>query len=183
MQSVTARAALAAALALAACSGGAGKGEGKPQETQMQLSIPAIAAGASVPVQFTCDGEDRSPALEWSGAPEGTKSFALILDDPDAPGGTFRHWGVYDIPPTVTALHEGAGNEASFMQAQNGFGSTGYHGPCPPKGDKAHRYRFKLFALDVPELDVGVKPKVEELETALDNHVLARAQATASFGH
>ena len=183
MRSVTAKVALAAMLALAACSGGAGKGDAKPQEANMQLSIPAIAAGASVPVKFTCDGEDKSPALEWSGAPEGTKSFGLILDDPDAPGGTFRHWGVYDIPPTVTGLHEGAGNEASFMQAENSFGSTGYRGPCPPKGDKPHRYRFKLFALDVQELDVGAKPKVEDLEKALGDHVLAQAEVVAPFGH
>ena len=182
MPRVIAKAALAATLALAACSGGARKGDAKPQETNMQLSIPAIAAGASVPAKFTCDGEDKSPALEWSGAPEGTKSFALILDDSDAPGGTFRHWGVYDIPPTVTGLHEGAGNEASFMQAENGFGSTGYRGPCPPKGDKPHHYRFKLFALDVPELDVGAKPRVEEVENALDGHVLAKAEVVAPFG-
>ena len=101
----------------------------------------------------------------------------------DAPGGTFRHWGVYDIPPTVTGLHEGAGNEASFMQAENSFGSTGYRGPCPPKGDKPHRYRFKLFALDVQELDVGAKPKVEDLEKALGDHVLAQAEVVAPFGH
>lgn len=149
----------------------------------MQLSIPAITVGSPIPTQFTCDGADKSPALEWSGAPEGTKGFALILDDPDAPAGTFRHWGVYDIPPTVTGLHEGAGNQAGFMQAQNGFGSIGYRGPCPPKGDKPHRYHFKLFALDVPELGVGAKPKVEELEKALDGHVLAKAEVMAPFGH
>ena len=149
----------------------------------MQFSIPAIAAGASVPIMFTCDGEDYSPALVWAVAPEGSNSLALFLDDPDAPGGTFRHWGVYDIPPTVTGLHEGAGNEDGFMQAQNGFGSTGYRGPCPPKGDKPHRYRFKLFALDVPELDVGAKPKIEELEKAADGHAVAKAEVTVSFGH
>ncbi|HEX7711989.1 MAG TPA: YbhB/YbcL family Raf kinase inhibitor-like protein [Sphingomonadaceae bacterium] len=182
MRSVTAKVALAAMLALAACSGGAGKGDAKPQEANMQLSIPAIAAGASVPVKFTCDGEDTSPALEWSGAPEDTKSLVLILDDPDAPGGTFRHWGIYDIPPTVTGLHEGAANEDGFMQAENGFGSQGYLGPCPPKGDRPHHYHFKLFALDVAELDVGAKPKVEEVEKALDTHVLAKAEVVASYG-
>lgn len=182
MRGGMAKAALAATLVLAACTG-AGKGEVKPQETNMQFSIPAIAAGSSVPVKFTCDGDDTSPALEWSGAPEGTKSFAVILDDPDAPGGTFRHWGVYDIPAVVTGLHEGAGNGAGFMQAENGFGSTGYRGPCPPRGDRPHRYRFRLIALDAAELDVSAKPKVAEMDKALKGHVLAHTQVVATFGH
>ena len=168
---------LLVALPQAACSGAS-----QPKEHAMKLSIPAFAPGAPVPVQFTCDGADRSPSMEWSDVPGGTRSFALVVDDPDAPGGTFTHWGAYNIPVTVHHLAEGAGTGgADFAQARNDFDAPFYRGPCPPKGRGAHRYRFTLYALDVPQIDPGPHPLVLDLESAMKGHVLASAQVVASY--
>lgn len=149
----------------------------------MQLSIPALTAGEPIPGRFTCEGEDRSPALEWSDPPAGIRSLALIVDDPDAPAGVFGHWGAYDIDAGQRRLEEGAGNAeaAPFRQARNDFGVQHYRGPCPPHGHGPHRYRFKLFALDVARLGVGDAPRLAELEKAMEGHILARAVFTASY--
>ena len=149
----------------------------------MQLSIPAFAASQPIPVQFTCEGEDRSPAVEWSGPPAGTRSFALIVDDPDAPAGVFAHWGAYDIEAGARRLDEGAGNAAGapFRQARNDFGVQRYRGPCPPRGHGVHHYRFKLFALDVAQLGIGHAPGIAELERALDGHIMASARFIATY--
>lgn len=163
----------------------AGCGEGTGSETgAMKLAIPALASGKDIPARFTCDGEDRSPALEWSDPPAGTRSFALILDDPDAPGGVFRHWGAYDIEPATRQLAEGAGNaaDAPFRQARNDFGAQGYRGPCPPRGHGPHRYRFTLYALDAASLGAGNAPSVADVEQAVTGHVLDVARATAPYG-
>jgi hypothetical protein len=166
-------------LALAGC-------DGSPREESeaMELAIQAFASGKPVPARFTCDGADLSPALQWSDPPAGTRSFALIVDDPDAPGGVFSHWGAYDIAASARGLDEGAGNaaHAPFRQAQNDFGVQGYRGPCPPRGHGVHRYRFKLLALDVVPLEVGPAPRVGELERAAGAHVLGHASVTATYG-
>ena len=107
--------------------------------------------------------------------PEGTQSFALIVDDPDAPSGTFRHWGAYDIPADARSP------SGSFQQAANDFGKTGYGGPCPPKGHGPHHYRFKLMALDVDKLDIGSNPKVAQLEAEAEKHLLGRAELTGTY--
>jgi Raf kinase inhibitor-like YbhB/YbcL family protein len=150
----------------------------------MKLAAPAIADGAAIPRQFTCDGGGRSPALTWSGHPAGTKSFALVLDDPDAPGGTFAHWAVFDIGPNVHALGEGAGsaNNSALHQAVNDFGTPGYGAPCPPPGRGPHHYHFQLFALDVPSLGLSPSPKVFEVRQAVEDHVLDTAELTATYG-
>ena len=148
----------------------------------MKLSIPAFTPGAPVPRDNTCDGADLSPAIEWSQVPAGTRSFALVVDDPDAPGGTFTHWGAYDIPVTMHRLPEGAGViGADFAQARNDFDAPFYNGPCPPRHRGAHRYRFTLYALDVPRIDPGPHPLVLDLEKAMEGHVLASAQVVASY--
>ena len=113
-------------------------------------------------------------ALQWSEPPAGTRSFALIVDDPDAPGGTFRHWGAYDIPASARSL----GGE--FAQAVNDFGKPGYGGPCPPRGHGPHRYRFKLLALDVDELNLS-GPSIAKLEAEAEKRQLGRAQLTGTF--
>lgn len=149
----------------------------------INLSVPALATAVAIPPQFTCDGRDRSPELTWSGAPAGTRSYAVILDDPDAPGGTFDHWAVFDIDAKVDGLAEGAGNGAipAARQARNDFGGEGYRGPCPPPGHGTHNYRFRLFALDLAKLDVGASPGIDEVEQALGGHVLGTAAVTATY--
>src|SRR5215831_16591109 len=117
----------------------------------MQLTSTAFTEDGNIPKQHTGDGKDISPELHWSGAPTGTKSFALICDDPDAPRGTWVHWVVFNLPPAKTVLPEGVpttGKLASgAVQGKNDFGKLGYGGPSPPKG-KPHRYFFKIYALD-----------------------------------
>lgn len=128
-------------------------------------------------MRHTCDGSDLSPRLTWTDAPEGTQSLALVMDDPDAPRGTFTHWVLYDLPAELRELGEGA---APGTHGRNSFGRTGYGGPCPPPGDEPHRYRFTLYALDLPEvaLELGTR---EELESKIDAHVLATARLVGRY--
>lgn len=135
------------------------------------LSSPAFADGAAIPARHTCDGDDVSPRLIWSGAPDGTRSLALVMDDPDAPRSTFTHWVVYDLPSDLAELAEGS---TQGTQGRNSFGRTGYGGPCPPPGDDPHRYRFSLYALDVPTLGLANGTR-EELERKIETHVLGTA--------
>jgi Raf kinase inhibitor-like YbhB/YbcL family protein len=181
---------LAAALLLIGLVGcGAGNqsdnqlsGEGPMENatlTTFALTSEAFTDGQTIPTQFTCDGADESPPLAWGDPPDGTRSFALIVDDPDAPSGTFRHWGIFDIPATARSFAAGQGG--AFPQAVNDFGKPHYGGPCPPKGHGVHRYRFKLLALAVDRLDVGASPKVAEVEAKAEQHVLARAELTGTY--
>ena len=147
--------------------------------TTFTLTSDAFADGQAIPTQFTCDGADQPPPLTWSEPPEGTRSLALIVDDPDAPSGTFRHWGAFDIPASTRAI--GGGQGGTFPQAVNDFGNPHYGGPCPPKGHGPHRYRFKLLALDVDRLDVGASPKVSEVEARAGQHLLGRAELTGTY--
>lgn len=150
----------------------------------MRLTSGAFAHGEAIPRQFTCDGDDFSPPLDWTGAPRETKSFVLLVDDLDAPGGIFRHWACFDIPPHHTGLLEGAGRPEGFedfRHAVNDFGELGYNGPCPPHGHGLHRYRFRLFALDCPELTIRTHPKCEEVETLARKHLLSEARLTGLY--
>jgi Raf kinase inhibitor-like YbhB/YbcL family protein len=142
------------------------------------LSSGDLAQGRPIPVAFTCDGTDRSPALNWDEPPEGTKSLALVVDDPDAPSGLFRHWGVYDIPVETRSISSG---QTIGKQAVNDFGKSGYGGPCPPKGHGPHHYHFKLFALDVATLDLPADPKVADVEQAARGHAVAQAELVAPY--
>jgi Raf kinase inhibitor-like YbhB/YbcL family protein len=136
------------------------------------ITSSAVVDDGSIPRRHTCDGEDRSPPLSWSAPPTGTRSLALILDDPDAPGGRFIHWLAWGIPGTPGGLAEG---EAPPREGRNDFGSVGYRGPCPPRGHGRHRYRFRLHAV-AEELRVAPGAGVEELERALTGNVLAVAE-------
>ena len=137
-----------------------------------QLNVARFAEGAAIPRRHTCEGEDISPALKWSGAPAETRSFALILDDPDAPAGNWNHWLLYEIPAATAELREGT---RLGVSGTNDFGRSGYGGPCPPRGHGPHRYFFKIMALKV--LSPGIPPgaKRVQLDRALKGHVLAEA--------
>lgn len=151
---------------------------------QFTMSSPDIADGQPIDRVYTCDGADQSPRLEWPEAPPGTRSFALIMDDPDAPNGTFRHWGVFNMPDTRTSVERGEGNGGSntnFIQAVNDFGNSGYGGPCPPEGHGPHRYRFKLYALDVDGLKLPPDAKIADVEREAQRHTIAKAEITGTY--
>ena len=148
-----------------------------------ELRSPAFKQGEDIPKKYTCEGEDISPALKWTGAPEGTKSFALINDDPDAPVGIWVHWVIYDLPADSTGLKEGISKEPMLAdrskQGLTDFGALGYGGPCPPPG-KPHRYFFKLYALDVMlNLNPGATKK--QLLKAMEGHILSETQLFGTY--
>lgn len=147
------------------------------------LVSPSFQQEAFIPREYTVDGEDRSPNLVWEGEPAGTQSFALIVDDPDAPAGDWVHWVVYNIPKTWHELKEGYSEPAfgaeGVVQGINDFGSIGYMGPSPPPG-KPHRYFFKLYALDdVLVISDGVNKNA--LEKAMKGHVLGKAELVGQY--
>lgn len=152
----------------------------------LTLSSPAFAHGEPMPRVCTCEGEDRSPPLSWSGAPPGTKSFAFIVDDPDAPDPkapkrTYVHWVLYDVPANVTALPDGASSDRlprGSVELKNDSGGTRYKGPCPPIG--RHRYFHKLYALDAT-LGKVADPTKSGLLKAMDGHVLAQAELVGTY--
>ncbi|MDE1932539.1 YbhB/YbcL family Raf kinase inhibitor-like protein [Bradyrhizobium sp.] len=141
----------------------------------MKLSSSAFADGAAIPRRFTCDGEDISPPLQWSNAPEVTRSLILLCDDPDAPAGTWHHWAIYDIPPTSTELVENLAEKAKMKQAVNDFRKTGYGGPCPPHGHGPHHYHFRLLALSTDHLRVQPNPSCRQVEREARKFILAEA--------
>ena len=141
-----------------------------------ELVIAAFSDGAGIPKLHTCEGADLSPAIEWQGEPSATRSFTLIVDDPDAPAGTWNHWLLYDIPASVHALAQGFRPGKPGLSGKNDFGKQGYGGPCPPRGHGPHRYFFKLHALDVDTLELNVGAARKQLDKALAGHILATAQ-------
>lgn len=150
----------------------------------MKLTSTAFASHGEIPAKYTCEGEDLAPPLAWSGAPAGTRSFALIVDDPDAPDPaapkmTWVHWVLYDLPPSVHALPEGGRPlPPGAREGRNDWKRTGYGGPCPPIG--RHRYFFKLYALDAPLGDLKTPTKAA-LEAAMRGHVLAQAELVGTY--
>jgi hypothetical protein len=146
--------------------------------SKISLASDAFENGRPIPQQYTCDGADQTPTLHWSEAPPGTKSFALVVDDPDAPSGIFRHWGVYDIPASARSL---GGGQRVGTEVTNGFGKPGYGGPCPPKGHGAHHYHFKLFALNVDRLNLGPSSKVADVENEASRHAIAQGELVGTY--
>lgn len=152
----------------------------------LALTSPAFTPGGGIPKQYTCEGADISPALQWSGAPAGTKSFVLIVDDPDAPDPrapkmTYVHWVLYNLPATVNRLPEDekkSGLPAGALEGLNDWKRTGYGGPCPPIG--RHRYFFKLYALDTVLPDLKTPTKAQLLE-AMKGHELAQTQLIGTY--
>ncbi len=149
----------------------------------MQLTSTAFTEGGQIPIKHTCDDQDVSPPLKWSGVPVSARSLVLIADDPDAPVGTWTHWVLFDLPPAVTELAESQPatqylpNQAK--QGLNDFRRLGYGGPCPPPG-KPHRYFFKVYALDtLLELKPGASKK--DVEHAMEKHILAQGQLMGTY--
>jgi Raf kinase inhibitor-like YbhB/YbcL family protein len=149
----------------------------------VQLETSAFPPGGDIPVRFTCDGSDDSPALEWTEPPAGTQSFTLVADDPDAPRGTWVHWVLYDLPARARELPEAVPPDKELVsgarQGRNDFRKIGYGGPCPPPGP-AHRYYFRLFALDRA---LGLKSGAtrNEIDRAMEGHILARAELMGRY--
>ena len=144
----------------------------------MRVTSSAFHDGAAIPRRYTCDGENVSPSLHWTGAPAETRSFVLLCDDPDAPAGVWRHWAVYDIPSAASELPEDVGPDGagqSFKQAINDFHRPGYGGPCPPRQHGAHHYRFRLLALSRIELGLPENPSCKEVEQAAKKCAIAEA--------
>jgi Raf kinase inhibitor-like YbhB/YbcL family protein len=147
-------------------------------EPTFNLTSTAFSEGGAIPRHLTCDGENVSPDLTWAGAPDGTQVLALIVTDPDAR--SFVHWIAYDLTGTPTGgLPAGvSASPDAPPQGTNDFGRTGYGGPCPPSG--THRYVFALHAMDGP-LDLAGAPRIEDVERAMDGHVLARTALTGTY--
>lgn len=149
----------------------------------LHLESSAFGEGDIMPVRYTCEGSDRSPPLMWSDVPKGTKSFALLADDPDAPAGTWDHWVLFNLPVDTTQLHEGLFNRETLpngaIQGLNSFGKIGYNGPCPPKGS-THRYFFKLYALD-EMLSLTSKATKADVEQAMKGHILGQTQLMVHY--
>ena len=147
-----------------------------------EIKSSAFNNGSAIPSKYTCDGQDVSPPLNWSGAPSGTKSFALIADDPDAPVGTWVHWVAWNIPATAAGLKEALEKNAALTdgtrQGLSDFKRAGYGGPCPPSG--THRYMFKLYALDTV-IDLDQTTTKAKLETAMKGHVLAQTTLMGTY--
>jgi len=148
-----------------------------------KISSPAFSEGQPIPKVYTCSGGNYSPQIQWANPPQGTKSFALVVDDPDAPGGTFTHWIIFNIAADKTSLDEKASPNgtlpAGSIEGRSDFGAVGYGGPCPPPG-KAHRYFFKLYALDSTlSLQPGVKKDI--FVKAIQSHIKAQAQMIGTF--
>jgi len=149
-----------------------------------QISNTVFSNGQTIPKKFTCDGPDVSPQLSWKEAPAATQSFALIMDDPDAPSGTWVHWVLYNLPANTSELPEGMDKPeqlaAVALQGRNDFRKIGYGGPCPPRGTP-HRYYFKLYALDT-KLDLKGGATKSDLEHAMKGHILGEAELMGRYG-
>lgn len=149
------------------------------QLAALEITSSAFGKGELIPAKYTCDGENISPALEWSGFPKKTKSFALIVEDPDAPSGTVDHWILYNIPSDVNSLSEAIKDyPKGALGGQNYKGSTAYAGPCPP--DKLHRYFFKIYALDT-QLNLKEGASKQELLSAMNEHILEQAELIGRY--
>jgi hypothetical protein len=184
MRSFAARVALAALLFTAGTITAVADG--------FRLTSTDLSDGTAVPLQFVhsdygCGGDNESPALSWHGAPQGTRSFAVTVFDPDAPTGHgWWHWAVANLPPSTTVLPRGSGNAQghalpeSAVQLRNDFGNARYGGPCPPPG-APHRYRFRVYAVDVARLPVHDGDPAPSLETALQGHILGMTQIVARY--
>lgn len=157
----------------------------EPKEGAMELTVssPVFQQAERIPTKYTCEGQDVSPPLTWSEPPPGTQSLALIMDDPDAPGGVFTHWVIFSIPSDSRSFPEALPTQAELpthaLQGKNGFSRIGYGGPCPPAG-RPHHYQFTLYAVDqVLNLKAGVSKK--QLLDAIEGHILAQGTLTGTY--
>jgi len=158
------------------------KSQVQDRTEKFSLTSQGFQNGGTIPAKYTCDGKDISPPLSWGTVPDGAKSLALIVDDPDAPGGIFTHWVLFNLPATTRSLPEGVPKldrlDGGGIQGMNNFDKKGYNGPCPPK---LHTYRFILYALDF-ELDLKPGVTRQEVHKAMEGHVLAKAELDGKYG-
>jgi Raf kinase inhibitor-like YbhB/YbcL family protein len=159
-----------------------GTKDGRGVDMAIDLTSAAFGKGGAIASRYTCDGLGSSPPLSWDSVPNGTQSLALTVHDPDAPGGTFVHWVIYDLPPDTRRLPEDVPNRRTLPsgaeQGLNGAGTIGYTGPCPPSG--THRYIFEIYALET-KLDLGGGATAQRLSDAVDGHVLAEGQLAGTY--
>jgi Raf kinase inhibitor-like YbhB/YbcL family protein len=150
----------------------------------LKLTSTAFNNGSSIPTEHTCDGANFSPPLTWSEVPPGTKSLALLVNDPDAPVGNFTHWILFNIPPGADGLPENTAADERLdtgaIQGKNGFGNIGYGGPCPPAGDDAHRYFFRICALDT-ELGLDSNASMQDITAAMDGHIIEEDELMGTY--
>jgi Raf kinase inhibitor-like YbhB/YbcL family protein len=155
----------------------------KEENNMENISISAeeFKEGETIPDEFTCEGKDISPSLSWKGIPAGTKSIALIMDDPDAPGGTFVHWVLYNMPAETQKLPKAMPLNLTdgSMHGMTNFGRPGYGGPCPPPG-KPHRYYFKIYALDT-KLNLPPGASKNQVESAMKGHIIAKGELMGKY--
>jgi len=148
----------------------------------LSLTSPAFAHGQPIPARFTCDGEDVSPPLNWGEPPAGTRSFVLIMDDPDAPAGTWTHWVLFNLPAGARSLEEAVPAletlTSGARHGKNSWGKLGYGGPCPPAG--THRYFFRLYALDI-SLDLAPGAAKKDVQSAMQGHILAQGELMGTY--
>jgi len=174
--------ALVVSVAVAACGSG-DQIELEEASVSLEISSTAFVEGDTIPTRFTCDGDDVSPPLTWTGTPSESRSIALIADDPDAPRGTWVHWVLYGLPPKAAGLPEAVpGREELDTGARHGkndFGRSDYGGPCPPRGSP-HRYFFKVYALDV-EITLGSGATKQALSEAMQGHILAQGELMGRY--
>lgn len=174
---------LVAAVALAAgCASDTGESvKGPPPQAPplITLDSPAFQKGGKIPKQFTCDGDDRSPPLRWSGVPKGAKDLALLVEDPGTRGGIFVHWSAWEIPPATTAIDGRLPDGA--RQGANSFGEARYDGPCPPKGDDPHRYSYIVYALSAP-LGLEKGAGAREVRKKIAGLAIARGETFGTYG-
>jgi Raf kinase inhibitor-like YbhB/YbcL family protein len=158
--------------------------ESEVKTMKIAITSNEFASGEVIPVRFTCDGQDISPPLRWGQAPEGTKSFALLVEDPDAPSGTFDHWVLFNIPPVTTELSEGIPNlpvlDYGMKQGVNGFKRIGYGGPCPPRQDDPHHYFFRIYALEI-ELPIQEGASKDDVRRAMEGHIIAEGVLVGTY--
>ena len=177
---LTIAATLLAAAALAGCGSDDDSGSGAESPKTIVVKSPVLKEGAVMPAPFTCDGVDVSPPVAWIKLPQGTKSVALTMEDPDASGGDFVHWSLYNIPPIGVGIAAGQ-LPLGARQGRNSFGKEGHGGPCPPKGDDAHHYVITVYGLRQPiPIDVGTPPAKVRAEIA--RLALARGTLTTLYG-
>jgi Raf kinase inhibitor-like YbhB/YbcL family protein len=144
--------------------------------SSLTVTSSAFSANGAIPTEYTCDGSETSPPLAWSGVPSGARSVAILVEDPDAPKGTFMHWLVTDIPSATTSLDKGASLPDGAMAAKNDKGNTGYAGPCPPTGQ--HHYHFRVYALDKT---LGKITTRAGFQSAIKGHVLAQGELVGTY--
>jgi Raf kinase inhibitor-like YbhB/YbcL family protein len=176
---------LAALTAMAVSGGLLGCGTSSPTKppsapAKIVLTSPAFSSGATIPEQFTCDGDDVSPPLRWTGVPPGSVQLAVVVDDPDAPGGAFNHWTLFGIDPRIHALATGS-VPAGARQARNSNGDDRYTGPCPPSGEDPHHYQLSLYALKRP-LGLGNGVAAKDALDAIGRNAIAEGHLTGTYG-